>query len=235
MCSIQKKKVKDKPDWMSGEILDLTKRKRTTWRSYCKTGKSDMALFRKYKDMQKTLTYKIWRAKRNKEHQLASNSKFNPKAFFSYIKRITKCQSTICPLDNEEEIISSNIGMANVLNSFFTSVFTKEDESSIPEAENLVGENVSLQYVDFSTKKIKEKLKNVRSFSAPGPDMLYSNVLKELAEELSFPLWALFNQCMHEGYVPEDWRRANVTPIYKKGPKTDPCNYRPVSLTSIVS
>ena len=35
--------------------------------------------------------------------------------------------------------------------------------------------------------------------------------------------------------VPADWRRANITPIYKKGNKMQPLNYRPVSLTSVVS
>jgi len=33
--------------------------------------------------------------------------------------------------------------------------------------------------------------------------------------------------------VPKDWRKANVIPIFKKGKKEDPGNYRPVSLTSI--
>ena len=33
--------------------------------------------------------------------------------------------------------------------------------------------------------------------------------------------------------MPKDWRKANVTPVFKKGKKEDPGNYRPVSLTSI--
>jgi hypothetical protein len=40
-------------------------------------------------------------------------------------------------------------------------------------------------------------------------------------------------QSLEEGLVPEDWRTANVTPVFKKGAKTDPGNYRPVSLTSV--
>jgi hypothetical protein len=34
--------------------------------------------------------------------------------------------------------------------------------------------------------------------------------------------------------VPSEWKRANVTPIYKKGPRELSCNYRPVSLTSYI-
>jgi hypothetical protein len=45
----------------------------------------------------------------------------------------------------------------------------------------------------------------------------------------------IFRKSMKEGTVPEDWREANVTPIFKKGKKSCPGNYRPVSLTSICS
>jgi hypothetical protein len=47
------------------------------------------------------------------------------------------------------------------------------------------------------------------------------------------PLAKVMKASLHEGVVPEDWRTANVTPIYKKGTRSDPGNYRPVSLTSV--
>ena len=63
---------------------------------------------------------------------------------------------------------------------------------------------------------------------------MHSRVLKEMAEVISEPLKRLFNQSIHDQIVPKDWRKANVTPIYKKGPKSLASNYRPVSLTSHV-
>jgi len=43
----------------------------------------------------------------------------------------------------------------------------------------------------------------------------------------------MFETSWRTGEVPEDWRKVSVTPIFKKGKKDDPRNYRPVSLTSI--
>ena len=52
------------------------------------------------------------------------------------------------------------------------------------------------------------------------------------AVELTPILTALFRQSYDSGLLPADWRKANVSAIYKKGPKSDPKNYRPVSLTA---
>ena len=58
-------------------------------------------------------------------------------------------------------------------------------------------------------------------------------MLRELAEVIAEPLSIIYQRSLLTGEVPEDWRLANVTPIYKKGRKEDPGNYRPVSLTSV--
>ncbi len=58
-------------------------------------------------------------------------------------------------------------------------------------------------------------------------------MLKELEAEVSIPLSIIFNKLLTETVVPADWKLGNVTPIYKKGPKGNPGNYCPVSLTSV--
>ncbi|KFP60339.1 hypothetical protein N322_01886, partial [Cariama cristata] len=65
------------------------------------------------------------------------------------------------------------------------------------------------------------------------PDGIHSRILKELVGVPVKPLSIIYQQSWLTGEVPDNWRLTNVTPIYKKGQKENPGNYRPVGLTSI--
>ncbi|KFQ83931.1 hypothetical protein N337_03455, partial [Phoenicopterus ruber ruber] len=80
---------------------------------------------------------------------------------------------------------------------------------------------------------VSDLLRHLDMHKSMGPDGIHPRVLKELAEVLIKPLSIIYQQSWLTGEVPVDWRLANVTPIYKKGQKEDPGNYRPVSLTSV--
>jgi hypothetical protein len=121
--------------------------------------------------------------------------------------------------------------MANILNNFFASVFTNEDKNNMP-AKNAETESV-LRTVSFTPLEVIRKLNNLRADSAPGPDKIYPRMLKELRYEIADPLSKIFTKSMKTGKVPKNWKEAIVTPIHKKGPKAEPGNYRPVSLTSV--
>ena len=69
---------------------------------------------------------------------------------------------------------------------------------------------------------------------SPGPDNIHPRLLKELADVLALPISLLFQKSLESKQLPQDWKSANVTPIFKKGNKGDSKNYRPVSLTSII-
>ncbi|KFQ73584.1 hypothetical protein N337_02613, partial [Phoenicopterus ruber ruber] len=76
-------------------------------------------------------------------------------------------------------------------------------------------------------------LRHLDTHKSMGPDGIHPRVLKELAEVLTRPLSIVYQQSWLTREVPVDWRLANVMPIYKKGRKEDPGNYRPVSLPSV--
>jgi len=77
-------------------------------------------------------------------------------------------------------------------------------------------------------------LADLRADKSPGDDGIHPRVLKETSEVLALPLSILFQKSLDEGVVPSQWKDAVVTPIYKKGARKQPANYRPVSLTSVL-
>ena len=82
---------------------------------------------------------------------------------------------------------------------------------------------------------MEKLLRDLKPSKSPGPDGIHPRVLKELAAEVATPLQIIFQSSVFSGTIPQSWKMANITPIFKKGDKRDPSNYRPVSLTSIVS
>ena len=121
---------------------------------------------------------------------------------------------------------------ADILNDQFKSVFTKQDhleetpklnEPRYPKIDDL---HISIQGVE-------KLLHNLDPNKASGPDNIPNKILKLCAKELAPAITHIFNQSLNTGILPVDWKNANISPIFKKGNKHDPSNYRPVSLTSV--
>ena len=85
----------------------------------------------------------------------------------------------------------------------------------------------------IQVETVREFLLHLDCHKSIGPNGLHPRVLRELGGVIDKPLSAIYQRSWLSGEVPEDWRLANVTPIYKKGRKDDLGNYRPVSLTLV--
>ncbi|KFO88982.1 hypothetical protein N320_11642, partial [Buceros rhinoceros silvestris] len=80
---------------------------------------------------------------------------------------------------------------------------------------------------------VNELLHHLDVHKFMGPDGIHLRVVRDAIEVLTKPLTIIYQQSWLSGEVPIDWKLVNVTPVYKKGQKEDPGNYRPVSLTSV--
>ena len=76
-------------------------------------------------------------------------------------------------------------------------------------------------------------LEGLNPAKASGPDQIPCKLLKELSKEMSPILTNLFQQSLQFGELPSFWSTAWITPVFKKGPRNSPANYRPVSLTCV--
>ena len=122
---------------------------------------------------------------------------------------------------------------AELLNSYFVSVFTDENLASFPSIESEVSVP-KLEDIIITTSIVFNELNKLKTDKSPGPEGWSLRIFKECSEQLSTPLSILFNKSFQSGVLPSEWRIAFVTPIHKKGSHHLASNYRPVSLTSTV-
>ena len=81
---------------------------------------------------------------------------------------------------------------------------------------------------------VLDKISKLQKDKLPGPDGISPRILIELAHEITAPLTMLFQKSIKTAQIPKEWKTSHITPIFKKGSRSDVSNYRPINLTSDV-
>ena len=223
-----------KPKWWNNQIkIELSNKNRAYRRYQLTQNENDK---REYDRLRRETKKLIKQSKKQLELHIASKIKSNPKEFYSYVRHKKVITSQIGPLRLDNGVhVGNDVDMAELLNEYFASVFTVEDTNSIVvPSPSVAGTIQGLNICEFTEDNIIRTLDTTKVNKTPGPDRISPRVLKETKNQISKPLSILFNKSLTSGKVPRDWKLANVTPIQKKGNKSLPCNYRPISLTSVV-
>ena len=207
----------------------------TMWRVYSRTRKDED--YAKYKEALNAATTEIRQSKRSYEQKLVCNIKNDSKSFYAYVRSKQNVQDKVGPLeDSAGNIISQGYLMAEDLNGYFSSVFTKEDISSLPiaDAKFQGAKSDYLGPLVVTPELVAKKIKAMKDNKSPGVDGIPPKLLMETVEQISIPLARVFNLSLKEGVVPFEWKEANIIPLFKKGSRNKSENYRPVSLTSVI-
>ena len=223
--------------WVNKEVVRCRRAKKKAWNNYVSSGRNQQK-YDVYKSKLRQSVKVNNNAKENFESRLANNVKNDSKSFYSYIRSKQRCKDKIGSLkDNAGHVINDDNCKADILNNYFVSVFTEEDCSYIPEPINLFEGNIVLEglnNVELPEEVILRKLTEINVHKCSGPDDIHPKLLYELRSVIAKPLTKLFKLSLDSGMIPQDWRDANVTALFKKGSRDKCDNYRPISLTSVI-
>ena len=196
---------------MSQSLLRLIRKKQRLWQALQKN-KSEMKHL-EYKAHALAVKRETKAAKEEFEKSLTQSE--NKKMFYAYMSSKTKGREGIGNLKTPSGgTASNNVERCQVLNNFFSSVY-----SELPPAPHDPGKQSSekLSEVLVHPGVVAQHIMNLKKNSSPGPDGISPQILQRYVNILAYPLAILFNKTMKDGKVPNDWKLANDTPIYKKG------------------
>ena len=127
---------------------------------------------------------------------------------------------------------------ANVIGKYFAQKCSQDDDFAeqsgpFPHVRRRTANTLATVYFRESTAR--RTLRALNPSKATGPDAVPARVLRKCADSLALPLSKLFTLCFCSGHQPAMWKVANVVTVHKKGPKSNPRIYRPISLLPIMS
>ena len=216
------------------ETIKAIKKKHRLWERYMKDHSDE-----KYKDFcraRNKVKKLVRRDRKEKEKHIAETAKSNSKNFWKYVNSKRKNKSGVSELHvqsaNGTFTANSNKDKAEVLADFFSSVFTHENSNETPNIN--ASEATQTTVDDITQEEVRKLLSDLNTSKSQGPDKLHPKVLHELRTVIDRPIYLIFKQSLETGEVPENWKCATITALFKKGNRKSASNYRPVSLTSIL-
>ncbi|XP_025833181.1 uncharacterized protein LOC112905276 [Agrilus planipennis] len=213
--------------WVTNDILSNITKKKRLWEVYKRT--KTPAAYQNYRAHSNSLSNIIRLARKQYETEIAAKG---GKLLYAYLSRASTSHSPVPNAMKKGDLeITNPSDIAELFADTFAEVYTTEPSGPLPSL-GYPPQDDHLSDIDFSVRDVEEVLRSFDSSACSGPDGIPSVVLKNCAETLAPFLHTLFRQSLDKGTIPENWRRATITPIFKKGSRHLASNYRPISLTS---
>ena len=225
---------------MNSTILHLIKKKNSLrMRIKRSSSPSDyLRLRNQFKSLRSTIKRMLRDSRLEYMNKICANRDYNPKRFWSFFKTRSKVSNIPGKVstkvnDSERMHANSNTDIANMFNEYFVSIFSSDSDVAFEHRDRL--HNVEFEDITLSEEEVLAVIMNLDHNKAHGPDNIPARLLKETAAQIAPSLCSLFNKSLRIGVVPDDWKLANVVPVYKHGEKAEVENYRPISLLSLIS
>ena len=217
------------PPWITTQTKRLIRNK-NLWYQRAKQ-RNDPESWKRYKDYKKLAQKFCRKSHDNYVEDLITSDKSNKK-FWSHVKSQRTENTGISDLNDNSKTISNPKDKANLFNEQFSKVFSKPCNTTYPSPKIDKNSKI-LNNITVSKNGVLNLLKNIKTNKATGPDNIPGALLKLCASELHEVFTIFFQYSLNQGQIPDDWKRAHIFPLFKKGDKSNVENYRPISLTSI--
>ena len=155
----------------------------------------------------------------------------NFKPFYGYLKSPKQDSQGVSPLLDHGQLHSDAPTKARILSDQFKSVLTSDEPD--PNIRLPGPEFPTISPLVIETPGVEKLLVSLNPGKASGPDEIPARILQALLSENAPVLTTIFRQSIQSGNLPYQWKKAGIALVFKKGRRSVPSNYRPVSLTSI--
>ena len=224
----------NRPPWITKDLAKAINKKKTLWRRIKKSKTpANMENFRKLRQHIKNW---IRSERRNYIKTIANEVHTNSKRFWTFFTFKNKKKPVPEKIVYNNFTFSDDRARAEAFSEFFKSVFKDHSGCKVNlEKPTLPKVNTSLYYIQVKVEEISKLLSSLDVHKALGSDNMPTVLLKECAESLAPSITAVINFSLREGVQLTNWKKANVSPIFKKGNSNLAENYRPVSLLPVIS
>lgn len=237
-----------KNQWITKEIMDLIKKRDDKYQLHKMTDQNS-ELYNIQKEVLKLLNSdikkKIRQSKKNYYSQLFQKLKHDIKGTWQNISMLlnkTKNKKKFPSFfrDDDNNIISDKVQIANKFNTFFATIgsnlASKIKKQNKSFKDYLLAPNHPLfKFCNIDETKIDTIIKDLAPKTSFGFDGISSKLVKYIRLSLLKPITLIINQMLHTGIFPNKLKIAKINPIYKKGDENLFTNYRPISLLPTLS
>jgi hypothetical protein len=214
--------------WINKQVKRLSRRKKKAYKQANLRGSHEN--LPNFNNLQKDTQRECKQAYNTYVNNLVTSDK-NPKKLYSFISS-KRCESSGVSVIKDNGVGHSDPKVkAKILNNQFSSVFTREDLTNTPTMDSYP--YPSMDPFTVTVNGVTKLLSELDPHKAQGPDGIPPKFLKEFATDIAPALTLVFQASLTQGRVPDEWKHALVTPVFKKGQKYKTENYRTISLTCV--